>query len=418
MLRSVFYCLVLVLSSAAFCNADLTLRYTVTLHAGAGMPALPVQFPKQQLIRIKGDKTSSTIGELTAIVDNATGTIKLLNPATKQYAQMSMADYFAALQPSITLPAEAQTAFQNMTFDVQNKSTGQMGMIAGIRAEEHALTMTMSMNMPGLSNLAGPLVRMEMHTWLASPDDLNRISGLREYSDYVQRALTVSNAADQTQKLFAQIPGMGEKLRAAIAELTDKSGSLTVKTQQKMYMPIMAQFQKNADPTAEPKEITLAMETSLDLTEISTASLDNAVFEVPADYQAVAGSEIVKALLPQFQAAKAAPAARPDLAPTEEIVRVGAGVSQPSVIHKQDPEYTKEATAARLSGTVALTVVIDKEGNARNIQVARPLGMGLEQKAVEAVSQWKFRPGTKDGQPVNVRATIEVNFRLLDPPQQ
>jgi TonB family protein len=412
MLRSGSYCLVLLLSTAAFCHADLTLRYAMTLQTGPGLPPLPVQFPKERLIRIKGDKTSTAIGELTAIVDNASATITLLNPATKQYAQMSMADYIAALQPSLTLPAAAQTAFQNMTFDVQNKSTGQMGMIAGIRAEEHLMTMTMSMNLPGQPALAGPLMRMEMHTWLASPDDLNRISGLREYSESVQRALTVFNAGDQVQKLFAQFPGMGEKLGAAIAELTDKSAGLTVKTQQKMFMPMMAQLQKNADPNAP------AMETSLDLTEISTASLDNTAFEVPTDYQTVAGAEILKALLSGIQGSKVPAIARPDLAPGEEIVRVGAGVTQPAVLTKQDPEYTQEATSAKLSGTVLLSVVVDKEGNARNIQVARELGMGLDQKAVEAVSQWKFRPGMKDGAPVNVRATIEVNFRLLNPPQQ
>ncbi|MGZ7100217.1 MAG: hypothetical protein ACXVJ8_17230, partial [Candidatus Angelobacter sp.] len=133
MLRSVSYWLVLALFSVACCNADLTLRYSITLQTGAGMPPLPVMFPNERVVKIKGDKTFSTIGDLTAIVDNSTGTITLLNPATKQYAHMPMADYIAALQPSIPLPAAAQTAFQNMTFDVQNKSTGQMGIITNIR---------------------------------------------------------------------------------------------------------------------------------------------------------------------------------------------------------------------------------------------------------------------------------------------
>jgi hypothetical protein len=164
----------------------------------------------------------------------------------------------------------------------------------------------MSMNLPGQPAFAGPLVRMEMHTWLASPDDLNRVSGLREYSASVQRAMNVFGAADQMQKLFEQIPGMGEKLRDAVAQITDKSGSLTLKMQQKMYMPMMALLQKNAGPDAAP-ENSPAMETSLDLTEISTAALDNTSFEVPADYASVATSEIVKALVPQIQAPKPPP---------------------------------------------------------------------------------------------------------------
>ena len=55
----------------------------------------------------------------------------------------------------------------------------------------------------------------------------------------------------------------------------------------------------------------------------------------------------------------------------------------------------------------------DIDGLAHNIQVKRGLGLGLDEQAVLAVSQWKFRPGAKDGQPVTVAANIEVNFRLM-----
>lgn len=92
---------------------------------------------------------------------------------------------------------------------------------------------------------------------------------------------------------------------------------------------------------------------------------------------------------------------------------VGAGVSRPIVLTKVDPEYSEEARKAKYSGTVMLEVIVDTEGRARDIRVSRSLGMGLDEKAVEAVTKWKFKPGTKEGRPVNVRALIEVNFRLL-----
>jgi protein TonB len=95
------------------------------------------------------------------------------------------------------------------------------------------------------------------------------------------------------------------------------------------------------------------------------------------------------------------------------VFRVGGGVSQPAVIFKVDPEYSEEARKAKYSGTVMLAVIVDAEGHARDIHVVKSLGMGLDQKAIEAVEKWKFKPGMKSGQPVNVRATIEVNFRLL-----
>jgi periplasmic protein TonB len=92
---------------------------------------------------------------------------------------------------------------------------------------------------------------------------------------------------------------------------------------------------------------------------------------------------------------------------------IGGGVSAPIVIYKVEPEYSEEARKAKFQGSVLLFVIIDEHGNPRNIRVIRPLGLGLDQKAVEAVEKWKFSPGKKDGKPVPVQAEVEVNFRLL-----
>ncbi len=93
--------------------------------------------------------------------------------------------------------------------------------------------------------------------------------------------------------------------------------------------------------------------------------------------------------------------------------KIGGGVSAPSIIYKVEPEYSEEARKAKFQGTVVLFVVVDEHGNPRDIKILRPLGLGLDEKAVEAVEKWKFSPGKKDGKPVPVQAQIEVNFRLL-----
>jgi TonB family protein len=62
---------------------------------------------------------------------------------------------------------------------------------------------------------------------------------------------------------------------------------------------------------------------------------------------------------------------------------------------------------------VVLAIIVDENGLPHDVRVVRPLGLGLDQKAIEAVEKWRFRPGMKDGHPVKVAATIEVNFRLL-----
>ena len=94
------------------------------------------------------------------------------------------------------------------------------------------------------------------------------------------------------------------------------------------------------------------------------------------------------------------------------VFRVGGGVSAPTLVRKVDPEYTAEARSAKYQGTVTLYTEIDPNGKATNIKVLHSLGLGLDEKAIEAVTKWEFKPGMKDGKPVTVMATIEVNFRL------
>ena len=94
------------------------------------------------------------------------------------------------------------------------------------------------------------------------------------------------------------------------------------------------------------------------------------------------------------------------------IFRVGGGVSAPRAIYDPDPEYSEQARKAKYQGSVLLWAVIDAEGHPRDLRVARTLGMGLDEKASEAVSKWRFAPALKDGRPVAVQISIEVVFRL------
>jgi len=94
------------------------------------------------------------------------------------------------------------------------------------------------------------------------------------------------------------------------------------------------------------------------------------------------------------------------------VYSVGNGTTPPTVLSKVDPQYSQEALAAKYSGSVMLSIVVGTDGKAQDIKVVKSLGMGLDEKAVEAVLQWVFRPGMNQGAPVNVRAQIEVNFRL------
>ncbi len=92
--------------------------------------------------------------------------------------------------------------------------------------------------------------------------------------------------------------------------------------------------------------------------------------------------------------------------------RIGGGVSAPKALYAPDPEFSEEARKAKYQGTVVLWVVIGPDGRVHDIRVVRSLGMGLDEKAIEKVTTWKFDPARKDGQPVAVQLNIEVNFHL------
>lgn len=99
---------------------------------------------------------------------------------------------------------------------------------------------------------------------------------------------------------------------------------------------------------------------------------------------------------------------------TNGVYRVGGGVSPPRALYSPMPEYSEKARKAKYQGTCVLSLILGSDGLPTNIQVARSLGMGLDEKAIEAVKRWKFQPAMKDGKPVRVLISVEVVFRLYE----
>jgi TonB family protein len=101
-------------------------------------------------------------------------------------------------------------------------------------------------------------------------------------------------------------------------------------------------------------------------------------------------------------------------APEGPVYKIGGGVSMPRLISKIEPQYSQEARHLGVDSTVVLSIVVSYDGTPRILKIARGSGFGLDERAKEAVAQWRFQPGMKDEKPVSVYATIEVNFRLLE----
>jgi protein TonB len=95
------------------------------------------------------------------------------------------------------------------------------------------------------------------------------------------------------------------------------------------------------------------------------------------------------------------------------LYRVGGGVSPPVALNSVEAEFSDEARRAKYQGVCLISLIVDAQGNPQNPRVVRALGMGLDEKALEAVRKYKFKPAIKDGKtPVPVMITVEVNFRL------
>ncbi|MEE9234124.1 MAG: energy transducer TonB [Candidatus Acidoferrales bacterium] len=94
------------------------------------------------------------------------------------------------------------------------------------------------------------------------------------------------------------------------------------------------------------------------------------------------------------------------------VFRIGGNVSQPICLYCPDPEYSEQARKSKYQGTVVLWAVVDASGRARSVRVQKSLGMGLDEEALRAVQNWRFKPAERGGKPVAVYMTIEVNFTL------
>jgi periplasmic protein TonB len=94
------------------------------------------------------------------------------------------------------------------------------------------------------------------------------------------------------------------------------------------------------------------------------------------------------------------------------IFHVGGGVSPPRAVYQPEPEFSEEARKAKYQGVCTLGLIVGTDGRPTNIRVLNSLGMGLDEKAIEAVKNWKFEPAMKDGHPVRVEIAVEVDFHL------
>lgn len=102
------------------------------------------------------------------------------------------------------------------------------------------------------------------------------------------------------------------------------------------------------------------------------------------------------------------------VAAQDQVYEIGNGVKSPMLIREVKPNYTKAAMDRKVQGTVEMDAIVLKDGSVGDVTIKRSLDDDLDQEAIKATKQWKFKPGTKDGKAVNVQVQIELSFTLRD----
>ena len=392
--------------------ADVTLRYTTELTPNPALPAAFTQaltprlesLSRGKTVLLKGGLLYSKSGLSTTIVDSAREEITVLDPAHRHYATLAFSQYADEIARGLQQPAAgAQSALSAMKMTSDARPTGRVAEIAGIQAEEHEFVMSLS-GPVGPNASAGPIMRVVMQAWMATPEALARNPALREFADSATRKFSTEDMRGVFGKILSQFPGLAEGLSSHLAEVAAVQ-SVTLRTHVEIFMPMLAVLAARTPGAANPfggmDPNSALLSTNDELAEISAAPIADSAFRIPEGYTAVPLAEIMSSMRPQPKPATPPPA---------------SGLIPPSVLEKVDPVYTEEARQQKISGSVMLSIVVGVDGKARDIQIVRSLEPTLDQKAVEAVEKWVFRPGTKNGTPVSVRSQVEINFRLLARP--
>jgi len=315
-------------------QADVTVRYKNEVKLGAGAPPMVSQqtagilktaVPTETVIQIKGARGSTSSGKLITLMDFAKQIITVIDPEHKQYATVYMKDYADQVLSVLVNPANpASDAAKKMLNSMQttfgSDKTGKTDTILGIQAEETLLTLTMYMPTPNESpmekatspNPPTPLMKMILHVWTALPSEVDRVPALKEFSTVYgdPSAASLLNPDLILAKAFGSLPGMDKGFTEMTNAMMEKK-AITLRTDIEMYMPFMAQvLQSSAGsdqaPSFDPKAPVFVV--NMDVEQISTAPIDDSVFEVPEDCQLATLPDFFRTLLPAAaQASSAAP---------------------------------------------------------------------------------------------------------------
>jgi TonB family protein len=251
---------------------------------------------------------------------------------------------------------------------------------------------------PAGVNASGVVVLHAIISKTGTVEDLRLLSGAADTARYVMDAVRqwayepylVNSEPVEVQTTvamsFSQSGGVDITGRGAYAELTDKElfdqGAEAIKNDNGDLGEVMLQALLDRYSSQDQKQVRKLPDKTQNLLQQASARI--AMMQSSEQYYQDTGIR---------------------------LAQIGKGVTSPVVIHQVDPEFSAEAKKQGFNGTVLVNFILDERGLPQNVRVLRGVGMGLDEKAVAAVKQYKFKPAMEDGKPVPMMLNVEINFR-------
>jgi hypothetical protein len=313
-----FTILILAFSAATPLSGDVTIRSHNEIKFGAVMPA-PIgertrngtesALPESTVRYRRGGREYLQSGKFACLMDFAKQEITIIDAGHKRFATVTMKDYAGRLAAAMpAMPPEYRAAQESAKTALSSRKTGRADVMQGVEVEETELTVSLDLPVPAGQTQTGPLLKVTMQVWMAKPAEVLRVAAVRELT-----AGAVSNPgfshwidpANILATIFSAMPGLGDGMSRMFQEI-EKSKSVVFKSHLEASMPGMVsrlrQMQKEqgmalpdgVDPNAPFSVV------DSEVVELSTAPVDDTLFQLPADYHAAPFEEVVKSVTPDF----------------------------------------------------------------------------------------------------------------------
>jgi hypothetical protein len=314
------FVLLIFLSATTLLHADATVRSKMEMKLAASLPpaaaqqfasAQKSQFPTESVIEIKGDKGYSNSGRAVTLLDFTKQQITLLDPAGKLFATVYVKDFAGEMGAGLPpMPPAAQKFMESIKPDFSVQKTGRTDVILGIQTEETELTVSLQMLIPAefpaaLGSLKPgdtiTLMKMVMHIWSPLPAEVTRVPALTEFAAHSWKALS-QDPTTAMRQMLPNSPGLSDGLAKMTQEIS-KNAVPPLKTHTEVYVPVLAQLGALLQGKAQQvlgsyDPNTPLAETDSEVVEISSAPVDDSLFQIPSDYHATSLPDLLKAVRP------------------------------------------------------------------------------------------------------------------------